>query len=270
MEVAHDLQELKELVGQLGLRNNRREHPRYKVDIPGTFSVGEKREVGILDMCRIVDVSRQGLAIKTNFLRLNKGMILRLQFSRDLNAVEVLGKAVHISKEGDEYLIGVESLNKQIDIVNQLFSQQLAVKESIERRAHQRYQIPAAVTCTFFEETLQGKGRFQGFIQDISYGGVSLEIRDDFLKLTEAMLPHTTIEMTVAFNFPEGISNMTFSGIIKWDRRIKKNDKSFLSLGIQFHVLDEQSKETIKRYLSLGAGDKNLIWNLWDNVSAQP
>ena len=86
-------------------------------------------------------------------------------------------------------MIGVESLNKKIDIINQLFSQQLKVKERIERREHHRYQIPVSVTCKFFEETLQGKGKFWGFIQDISYGGVFLELRDDFLNLTESMLP---------------------------------------------------------------------------------
>jgi hypothetical protein len=36
----------------------------------------------------------------------------------------------------------------------------------VERREHERHVIPAAVTCTFFEEVLRGKGSFQGFIQD--------------------------------------------------------------------------------------------------------
>jgi hypothetical protein len=39
----------------------------------------------------------------------------------------------------------------------------------VERREHERHVIPAAVTCTFFEEVLRGKGSFQGFIQDIYY-----------------------------------------------------------------------------------------------------
>ena len=54
----------------------------------------------------------------------------------------------------------------------------------IERRKYLRRSIPAAVTCTFYEEVLQGKGSFKGFIQDISLGGVALEIRDDFLTIT--------------------------------------------------------------------------------------
>ena len=139
----------------------------------------------------------------------------------------------------------------------------------IERREHQRYNIPAAVTCKFFEETLKGKTEFHGFIQDISYGGISLEIRDDFLKITESMLLHTNIEMVFVFNFPDGMNKMNFSGIIRWYKRIKKNEKNLVYLGIQFHNLDVRNKEILKTYLSLGTGDKNLLWNLWDNLSAQ-
>ena len=139
----------------------------------------------------------------------------------------------------------------------------------VERREHERHAIPAAVTCTFFEEVLRGKGTFQGFIQDISLGGLALEIRDDFLTIKESLLLYTTIEMTVAFNFSDGTHRMNFSGIIRWYKRIKKDDKSFVYIGIKFHRLNEQSKEILKHYLSLGTGDTNLIWNLWDNLSIQ-
>ena len=139
-----------------------------------------------------------------------------------------------------------------------------------ERRKHPRRQIPAAVTCTFYEEILQGKGSFKGFIQDISMGGVSLEIRDDFLSISETMLLYTNLEMHVEFNFPEGIQHISFSGLVRWYKRIKKKDKNFLYLGIKFQNLDEQSREVLEKYLSLGTGDTNLIWNLWDNLTTQP
>jgi hypothetical protein len=143
-------------------------------------------------------------------------------------------------------------------------------KIGVERREHQRHAIPAAVTCRFFEEVLRGKGTFQGFIQDISFGGVALEIRDDFLTIKESLLLYTTLEMTVAFNLSDGIHQIDFSGIIRWYKRIKRSDKSFVYIGIKFHSLNEESKEVLKHYLSLGTGDTNLIWNLWDNLSIQP
>ncbi len=143
-------------------------------------------------------------------------------------------------------------------------------KAIIERREHPRRKIPAAVTCTFYEEILRGKGRFKGFIQDISMGGVSLEIRDDFLSISETMLLYTNIEMHVEFNFPDGMKHMNFSGLIRWYKRIKKKEKNFLYLGIKFQNLNEQSREVLEKYLSLGTGDINLIWNLWDNLTTQP
>jgi len=143
-------------------------------------------------------------------------------------------------------------------------------KPGVERREHERHAIPAAVTCTFFEEVLRGKGTFEGFIQDISLGGVALEVRDDFLTIKESLLLYTTLEMTVAFNLSDGIHRMHVSGIIRWYKRIKKSDKSFVYIGIKFHSLDEKSKEILEHYLSVGTGDTNLIWNLWDNLSIQP
>jgi len=142
--------------------------------------------------------------------------------------------------------------------------------ELVERRKNRRHTIPAVVTCRFFEEVLKGKGSVQGFIQDISFGGVSLEIRDDFLRIEEELLIYTTVEMEMELNLPDGMHRMVFSGIVKWHKRVKKKDKTALYLKVQFHNLDEKSAEMLKEYLSLGSADKNLIWNLWDNLSSNP
>lgn len=140
----------------------------------------------------------------------------------------------------------------------------------IERRKHQRFNIPAAVNCKFFNKDIKGKNSFQGFIQDVSFGGVSLELRDDFSIINDSLLKYTNVQMTLELNMSDGIHKINFSGIIRWYRRVKKEGMSFLYLGIQFYNLDESSKEVIKKYLALGIGDKNLIWNLWDNLTIQP
>jgi hypothetical protein len=139
--------------------------------------------------------------------------------------------------------------------------------ENVERRENKRYSIPAVVKCKLFEEVVSGKNSFQGFIQDISFGGVSLEITDDFLNIKEDLLKYTNVEMELELNSPDGLHRMNFSGIIKWHKRVKKKDKNVLTLHIQFHYLDEKSAEVLMKYLSLGSGDKNLFWNLWDNLS---
>ena len=139
--------------------------------------------------------------------------------------------------------------------------------KKVERRKNERYCIPAVAKCKFFEEVVSGKNNFQGFLQDISFGGVSLEITDDFLSIKEEVLKHTSIEMEIEFNSPEGLQKMNFSGIIKWHKRVKKKDKKVLILHVQFHNLDEKSADILMQYLSLNSGDKNLFWNLWDNLS---
>ncbi len=146
----------------------------------------------------------------------------------------------------------------------------LAPNETIqmEKRKHQRHYIPSMVTCKFFEELPAKERSFQGFIQDISLGGVFLEIRDDFLYINESALPYSTIEMTVECNLPDGVEMMAVSGHIRWHKRIKKQAGSFLYLRIQFHTMDAKSLDTLKEFLSLGTGEKHLFWNLWDTHRA--
>ena len=144
------------------------------------------------------------------------------------------------------------------------------IKENkkVERRKNERYPIPAVVKCKFFEEVVSGTSSFQGFIQDISFGGVSLEITDDFLNIKEELLNYTGIEMEIELNSPDGLHKMNFSGIINCYESFKKKDKNLLTLHIQFHSLDEKSAHILMKYLSSGSGDKNLFWNLWDNLSS--
>lgn len=140
----------------------------------------------------------------------------------------------------------------------------------IERRKHQRYNIPSAVICKFFKKDLEVKNNFQGFIQNISLAGVSLEIRDDLLIINDSLLQYENIEVTLELNMPDGTHKMNISGIVRWYRRVKKKDMNFLYLGIQFYNLGESERDILKKYLSSCTGDKNLFWNLWDNLSIQP
>jgi len=140
---------------------------------------------------------------------------------------------------------------------------------TLEKRGNQRFNIPAVVNCKFINKNIKSENGFQGFIQDISLGGVVLEIRDDFLTIDDSLLQYTGIQMVLELNLPSGAHKMEFSGFLRWLRRVKKEGMSFLYLGIKFNPLKETSKEILMEYLSLGTGDKNLIWNLWDNLSIQ-
>jgi len=139
---------------------------------------------------------------------------------------------------------------------------------TLDGRKHQRSAIPTTFICKFLNNDLK-KNSFQGFIQDISQGGVSLEIRDDFLVIGDEHLQYKNIEMVGELNLPDGTHKMNISGIIRWHKRLKKKNMSFLYLGVQFRNLHENDITVLNKYLALGTGDKNLIWNLWDNLSIQ-
>ena len=142
-------------------------------------------------------------------------------------------------------------------------------EEKLEGRMHRRCMIPTTFVCRFLNNDLN-KNSFQGFIRDISMGGGSLEIRDDFLVISDENLKYTNIEMVVELNMPDGAHRMKIAGVIRWHKRLRKRgNMSFLYLGIEFSGFTEKDRTVLKNYLALGTGDKNLIWNLWDNLSMQ-
>ena len=132
--------------------------------------------------------------------------------------------------------------------------------------AHRLYTIPTFVNCTLLEHPLKGNRAYKGFIEDISLSELSLELRDDYFSIQESLLKYSTLEMTVIFHLPDGLHELNLPGIITWCKRIRKKDKSCLHLEIRLYELNEENREILKDYLYLGIGDKNLIWNLWDNL----
>ena len=120
MEVARNLDELKECVSEWGLRENRREHPRYQVDIQGNYYVEEKGTITARDRCTLVDVNSEGVAINVQNNQFAKGTKLHLQFFAGHNRIDVIGKVVHIKADGDNYLVGIQSMNRKANIAQQL------------------------------------------------------------------------------------------------------------------------------------------------------
>jgi len=120
MDVARNLDELKECVSVWGVRENRREHPRYQVDIQGNYYVEAEGAIIARDNCILIDVNREGVAIKIKNNKFTKGTKLHLQFIAGYNRVDVVGKAIYIKPDGDDYLVGIQSTGKKVDIAQQL------------------------------------------------------------------------------------------------------------------------------------------------------
>jgi c-di-GMP-binding flagellar brake protein YcgR len=123
MEEANDLATLKKLITRLGLKDDRRQSPRYKVEIMGNYHLDQANCRICQGRCWLVDISRGGLAVKMSDATIEEGMILHLQFLMTKKIVDITTRVVHIEKREDGYCVGVESLSELDDIVNQLFPQ---------------------------------------------------------------------------------------------------------------------------------------------------
>lgn len=123
MEDAKDLATLKKLITRLGLKDDRRQSHRYKVEIMGNYHIDQANHRICQGRCWLVDISNGGLAVKMSDEAVQEGMILHLQFLMTKKIVDITTRVVHIEKIENGYCVGVESLSELEDIVDQLFPQ---------------------------------------------------------------------------------------------------------------------------------------------------
>jgi len=81
MKVARDLLELQELISQLGLTDDKRDSPRYKVSILGNYYIEQGSQNKSLSTCRLGNVSTRGACIEIEEVTFQLGDIVHLQFS---------------------------------------------------------------------------------------------------------------------------------------------------------------------------------------------
>ena len=120
MEEARDLLELKDLITRLGLRDDRRQSPRYTMQIIGNYHMDQASLRIAQGRCWLVDISKEGIAVKIKDAAVKEGMLLHLQFLMDAKIIDVTSKVVHIEEQDDGYLVGVRSLSARDDIISQL------------------------------------------------------------------------------------------------------------------------------------------------------
>lgn len=122
MEEAHDLTELKELIARLGLKDERRQSPRYNVEIVGNYYAEPEKSPGPQGKCWLVDVSKEGLSVKLNDNGVKAGSILHLELPMGGKTVSVATRVVHVEPEKGFCIVGLKSISEKNDIIQQLFS----------------------------------------------------------------------------------------------------------------------------------------------------
>ena len=120
MQEARDLLELQELIAQLGLTDDKRDSPRYKVNISGNYYVKEGNQCRPLCTCRLVDVSKKGVSIEIVKLSFHVGAILHLLFPLGANMTDAVGKVIYINRTDSGYKVGLQSISEKDNIVTQL------------------------------------------------------------------------------------------------------------------------------------------------------
>lgn len=122
MKEAHDLIELKNLISQLGLKDERRQSARYNVDIAGNYHADPKKSAGSSGTCRLVDVSKEGLSVKLSDTSVKSGTILHLELPRGGTKVGIATRVVYVEPGEGDFIVGLQSTSERDDIIQQLFS----------------------------------------------------------------------------------------------------------------------------------------------------
>ena len=135
-----------------------------------------------------------------------------------------------------------------------------------EKRRHVRAELPTMVTMKVFSREGREKKAItlKGIIDDLSIGGVSVEVDERYMPIDVDQLVEQIVKMEI--HFPKNKKNPYILGSIRWIKREVAKGSSVLQLGIQFVDITEENLKALKNFLELGSGDQNLLWNLWDSA----
>ena len=122
MEEAHDLTELKELIARLGLKDERRQAPRYNVEIAGNYYAEPGKSPGAKGKCWLIDVSKEGISVKLKDNCVKAGTILHLELPMARKTVSVSTRVVYVQPEKGFCTVGLKSTSERDDVIRQLFS----------------------------------------------------------------------------------------------------------------------------------------------------
>lgn len=135
-----------------------------------------------------------------------------------------------------------------------------------EQRRDPRSDLPTMVILKVFSRD-DGKKEaitLKGIAKDLSLSGVCIEIDERYVPIDIDQLTEQTVKMEI--RFPEGTKTPYILGIVRWIKRKTAKGSSLLLAGIKFTDITEDNFQALKKFLGLGAGDQNLLWDLWEST----
>ena len=132
-----------------------------------------------------------------------------------------------------------------------------------EKRQACRHDKPLSVYFGFFgeKESLSGPESFRGFVEDVSTGGVRIQIVDAYGFLYGKDLRRKVIKLSIPM--PQFDYTLVTTGIIQWVKSDNKSLNQTFSLGVEFINISMTDCQYLENYLSSNLGDQNLLWDLW-------
>jgi len=133
-----------------------------------------------------------------------------------------------------------------------------------ERRVSKRYDKPLKVEFGLIGEkpSLSNRTSFQGFIEDISLGGLRLGLREKYGKLYKMKLQGKKVKLSIPF--PQFNYTVCALGEIQWSNDFQEHAEHVITLGIRFIDLSPTDCQYLENYMGSNKGDHNLLWELWN------
>ena len=134
-----------------------------------------------------------------------------------------------------------------------------------DRRRHSRHDFAYPVSFKLLSKYAEF-GSFNGFVQNMSISGASLDFEDRYGRLDIGELKGINIK--VSFIMPQG-GNLTIPCCIR--RAVKDNTHAFaMQLGIEFINMEEWQIHALKELINRKNKDRNMMWTLWEQYERQP
>ena len=132
-----------------------------------------------------------------------------------------------------------------------------------ERRIFKRHDKPLSIEFGLVGEkdSLSKRSSFQGFVEDISLGGLRLQLRERYGKLYK--VPLQGKQITLSIPFPQFNYTVFTLGIIQWSNDFQEHTEHVITMGIKFVDLSPTDSQYLENYMGSNKADHNLLWELW-------
>jgi c-di-GMP-binding flagellar brake protein YcgR len=133
-----------------------------------------------------------------------------------------------------------------------------------ERRVFKRHDKPLSVEFGLIGEkaSLSRRNSFQGFVEDISLGGLRLQLRERYGKLYKMKIQGKNVKLAIPF--PEFSYTVYTHGEIQWSNDFQEHTEHVITMGIRFIDLSPTDCQYLENYIGSNKGDHNLLWELWN------